>query len=73
MNTESRRVCPGCGNEFSGAVEFCPVCMLRGALAPKAESDVSALGEAPVESTAEVLPERFENYEVAKREDGKPV
>jgi len=54
-------------------MEFCPVCMLRGALAPKAESDVSALGEAPVESTAEVLPERFENYEVAKREDGKPV
>jgi hypothetical protein len=49
MNAESRRVCPSCGNEFSGAVEFCPACMLRGALAPKTESDVSALGEAPVE------------------------
>ena len=32
MKTEDRRVCPGCGNEFSGAVEFCPVCMFRGAL-----------------------------------------
>jgi serine/threonine protein kinase len=73
MNTESRRVCPSCGNEFSGAVESCPVCMLRGALAGKAESDVSALGEAPVESTPEVLPERFENYEVLKHQDGKPV
>ena len=35
MKTEDRRVCPSCGNEFSGAVEFCPVCMLRGALAMK--------------------------------------
>jgi predicted amidophosphoribosyltransferase len=56
MNTESRRVCPSCGNEFSGAVEFCPVCMLRGALAGKAESNLSALGEVQVETTAEVLP-----------------
>ena len=73
MNTESRRVCPSCGNEFSGAVESCPVCMLRGALAGEAESDVSALGQAPVESTPEVLPERFEKYEVLKHQDGRPV
>ena len=33
MKTEDRRVCPSCGNEFSGAMEFCPVCMLRKALA----------------------------------------
>ena len=33
MNTEPRRVCSICGNEFSGAMEFCPVCMLREALA----------------------------------------
>ena len=30
MKTEDRRVCPSCGNEFSGAMEFCPVCMLHG-------------------------------------------
>ena len=28
MKTEDRRICPNCGNEFPGAVEFCPVCML---------------------------------------------
>ena len=38
MKTEDRRVCPSCGNEFSGAVEFCPVCMLHGALADDVES-----------------------------------
>ena len=32
MKTEDRRACPSCGNEFSGAMEFCPVCMLRGVL-----------------------------------------
>jgi serine/threonine protein kinase len=73
MSTEPQRTCPSCGNEFSGAMEFCPVCMLRGALAGKAESNVPASREAPVEATPEVLTERFENYEVAKRQDGKPV
>jgi serine/threonine protein kinase len=73
MNTESRRVCPSCGNEFSGAAEFCPVCMLRAALAGNAESNVPASREAPVEATPEVLPERFENYEIVKRQDGRPV
>ena len=32
MKAQDRRICPSCGNEFSGAVEFCPVCMLRGVL-----------------------------------------
>ena len=73
MSTEPQRTCPSCGNEFSGAMEFCPVCMLRGALAGKAESNVPASREARVEATPEVLTERFENYEVAKRQDGKPV
>ena len=31
MKAVERRVCSVCGNEFSGAVEYCPVCMLRGA------------------------------------------
>jgi hypothetical protein len=33
MSTEPQRTCPSCGNEFSGTMEFCPVCMLRKALA----------------------------------------
>jgi hypothetical protein len=32
MKAEPQRICPSCGNEFSGAMEFCPVCMLRKAL-----------------------------------------
>jgi hypothetical protein len=41
MKTEDRRVCPSCGNEFSGAVEFCPVCILHAALADDVESGES--------------------------------
>jgi rubrerythrin len=38
FKTESRRVCSICGNEFAGAMEFCPVCMLRKGLADGVES-----------------------------------
>jgi hypothetical protein len=44
MKTELRRTCPSCGNEFFGAMEFCPVCMLRKALADGVKS-----GEASAE------------------------
>ena len=30
MKTEDRRTCSICGIEFSGAIEFCPLCMLTG-------------------------------------------
>jgi uncharacterized OB-fold protein len=43
MSTEPRRTCPNCGNEFFGAMEFCPVCMLCKAL--EAVSDAEALVE----------------------------
>ena len=42
MKTEDRHVCPSCGNDFSGAVEFCPVRLRHGALAGDVES-----GESP--------------------------
>jgi NMD protein affecting ribosome stability and mRNA decay len=32
MNTEPQRTCPSCGNEISGAMKFCPVCMLQALL-----------------------------------------
>ena len=45
MKTEHQRTCPSCGNEFSGAMEFCPVCMLRKALAGGVESGESSASE----------------------------
>src|SRR6266446_8516563 len=70
MSTE--RTCPSCGNELSGAMEFCPVCMLRKGLAGGVES-----GESSTEDTLKPTPEqgvkRFEHYELVTGEDGKPL
>jgi hypothetical protein len=65
MSAESRCTYPVCGNEFDGTMEFCPVCMLRHALAGGIES-----GEpfAPVQAM-----QRFEHSELVMGEDGKPV
>ena len=72
MKTEPQRTCPSCGNEFSGAMEFCPVCMLHGALPGAAESGVSSFEEA-VKPTSEQPVQRYEHYELVTGEDGKPV
>ena len=53
MNQESQRTCPSCGNEFSGAMEFCPVCMLRKALAGGVESGESSASEDTLKPTPE--------------------
>jgi predicted amidophosphoribosyltransferase len=53
MSTEPQRICPSCGNEFSGAMEFCPVCMLRKALADGVESGESSASEEVVKPTPE--------------------
>ena len=70
MKTEERRICPGCGNEFSGAMEFCPICMLREALDEETEPFSEQAFSA---SVLEAGAERFEHFEVFKGEDGKPV
>ena len=72
MKTEARRTCPSCGNEFSGAMEFCPVCMLRKGLAGSVESGESSFEEA-VKPTPEHAGRRFEHYELVTGEDGRPV
>src|SRR5271165_1954 len=72
MNADERRSCPSCGNEFSGAMEFCPVCMLRKALAGGVESGESS-SEDTGKPTSEHATERFEHYELVKSEDGKPL
>jgi serine/threonine protein kinase/tetratricopeptide (TPR) repeat protein len=72
MRTEPQRTCPSCGNELSGAAEFCPVCMLRGALPGVAESGVSSF-EGAIKRTSEETVKRFDHYELVMGEDGKPV
>src|SRR6478672_8287351 len=72
MSTEPQRTCPTCGNEFSGAMEFCPVCMLRKALADGVESGESSAEVTP-KPTSQGAAHRFEHYELVLGEDGKPV
>ena len=72
MSTDTRRTCPSCGNEFSGAMEFCPVCMLRCAIPGAAQ-----FGESSFENAVKPTPDqpgwRFDHYELATGEDGTPV
>ena len=72
MSTQTKHTCPSCGNEFSGTLEFCPVCMLRKGLAGGVESGESSFQET-VRPTSEQPPKRFEHYELVTGEDGKPV
>jgi serine/threonine protein kinase len=73
MSTEPQRTCPTCGNEFSGAMEFCPVCLLRKGLADGVESGESSASEEAVKPTREQAVQRFEHYELVTGDDGKPV
>ena len=72
MSTEPQRTCPSCGNEFSEAMEFCPVCMLQKALPGAAQSGASSFAEA-IKPTSEQRVQRYEHYELITGEDGKPI
>src|SRR6266403_1448540 len=73
MKMEDRRTCSVCGTEFSANMEFCPVCVLRRGLDEPPESDESSLEKDSVESSPALSAHRFEHYELAKGEDGKPI
>ena len=74
MMTEPQRTCPSCGSELSGAMEFCPVCLLRKGLAGGLGSGESCVFEDTVNpTTPEQSPLRFEHYQLVTGEDGKPV
>src|SRR5262252_10865693 len=73
MSKEVQRTCPSCGNEFSGAMEFCPVCMLRKALPGEVESCESSAATETIKPRREDAAHRFEHYELVTSEDGKPV
>src|SRR5438132_2899135 len=72
MNTKPQHTCPSCGNEFSGAMEFCPVCLLRKGLGGGVAS-----GESSTEDTLKPVPnqpeQRFDHYELVTGEDGRPL
>jgi hypothetical protein len=72
MKWTNRHTCSICGSEFSGGLKFCPVCMLRMGLAGRERRESSA-PEDSVKPTAEDAAHRFEHYELAQGEDGKPV
>ena len=72
QDTEDRRVCPSCGNEFSGATKFCPVCMLHGALADDVASGESS-SDRVTKPKSQDMARRFQHYELLIGEDGRPV
>jgi len=72
MSTEPQRTCPSCGNELSGAMEFCPVCMLRKAL-PDGVKSGESWSEDTLKPATEQATQRFEHYELVQGEDGTPV
>src|SRR6266446_2547506 len=73
MSTEPQRTCPSCGNELSGAMELCLVCMLRQGLAGGVESGESSASEDTIKPTSQDAVQRFEHYELVTDDDGKPV
>jgi serine/threonine protein kinase len=54
-------------------MEFCPVCMLRKALAGGVESGESPGAEETAKPGSEDAAQRFEHYQLVKGEDGKPI
>jgi len=72
MKTQPRRTCPSCGNQFSGTLEFCPVCMIRNAIDSGAESSEFSF-KRMAEPAAKQKARRFGHYEPVRGEDGKPV
>jgi hypothetical protein len=69
---EGIRTCVVCGTQFPANAEFCPVCILRGALDERAESRESSSTDM-AKPAAEETAQRFQHYELARGEDGRPV
>jgi serine/threonine protein kinase/predicted ATPase len=72
MSAQPQRTCPSCGNELSGSMEFCPVCMLRKGLVGGVQSGESSSG-VTLKPIADQPPQRFDQYELLTGQDGKPI
>jgi serine/threonine protein kinase/Tfp pilus assembly protein PilF len=66
------RTCPNCGSQLSGATQLCPVCMFRQALAGAAESG-NSFSEEGLKPPSDPGAQRFDQYELVRGEDGKPI
>ena len=68
------RACEVCGANFSATEEneFCPVCMLRRALAGGVESGES-FSEDAASSTPKAAAQRLEHYELVTDKEGQPM
>src|SRR6202790_4731143 len=65
--------CPVCGTPVYSTAQFCPVCMFRGALDEEIEPFEFSPEQAFGESSSELEVQRFDNYELLKGKDGKPI
>src|SRR5208282_4138661 len=72
MKGEETRTCQACGCEISGAMKFCPVCLLRQALDAEAEPGEPS-SEYSTKPQSELVARRLEHYELVNGEDGKPI
>jgi hypothetical protein len=73
MKTADKRFCPGCGSELSGALEYCPICMLRNAPAGGTDSRKCFAEPAGTKPQATPVDHRFQHYELMPDENGKPI
>jgi hypothetical protein len=72
---QKTRTCPVCHSRLmiNSFRLFCPVCLLRGALACAVESSRGSLRKSTRPSSVARVPLRLEHYQLVTGEDGKPV
>ena len=72
MSAQPPALCLGCGRPVPGALGFCPVCLLRRAVA--GEEEVEPSFEDALQVPAEDLSgTRFEHYQLLQGPDGQPL
>jgi predicted ATPase len=73
MSNEGQSICGSCGQPITGTLGFCPVCLIRAALADQAVDSDEPSPEDVHEIPLGGQPIRFENYELLTAENGKPI
>jgi serine/threonine protein kinase/predicted ATPase len=73
MSSERQSICGSCGQPIISTLGFCPVCLIRAALADQAGDSDEPSPEDVHEIPLGGQPIRFENYELLTAENGKPI